>query len=60
MAKKQVGCKDLGITCDFVSTEDTKEEVISKMSEHAASVHEIPSIPSNLAQKLEESIRDVE
>ena len=60
MAKKSVGCKDIGITCDFVSIQDTNEEVLSEMAEHAASVHNISSIPPHVKNQLETSIQEVE
>jgi len=60
MAKKSVGCKDIGFACDFVSVQDTDDEVMSEMAEHASSTHEIPVIPPHVKEKLQTSIIEVE
>lgn len=35
----KLGCRDMGIDCDFVAEGATKEEVIAKGMAHGAEVH---------------------
>jgi len=59
MEEKTVGCKDIGLTCDFVAISKSNDNLLDKMSVHAASEHGIDSIPPHIKSKLEESIKPV-
>ena len=41
---KELGCRDLGIKCDFVATGKTVDEVLKKAAAHARKDHGIKRV----------------
>lgn len=56
---KELRCADVGMDCDFVTKAESQEELMSKVVQHAAEVHGITEITPELAQKVNEVVRDV-
>ncbi|MDE2021778.1 MAG: DUF1059 domain-containing protein [Patescibacteria group bacterium] len=56
---KQLTCKDIGVDCDVVFRADTEEGIMAQAAAHAASEHNLPSIPPDIAQKCRAAIKDV-
>jgi predicted small metal-binding protein len=57
--KKKLGCRDVGVDCDFVACGKTEEEVLKKASEHARTNHNMNEIPKELYDKARSAIREV-
>lgn len=50
--------KDIGMKCDFEATAKTEEELMKKISEHAAKVHNIkPPFPADMMAKIKKAIK---
>jgi predicted small metal-binding protein len=58
--KKRLGCRDVGVDCDFVACGKTEEEIFQKAAEHAKTDHNMNEIPKELYDKARSAIRDVE
>ncbi|NWG02861.1 MAG: DUF1059 domain-containing protein [Syntrophaceae bacterium] len=58
-AEKELRCRDVGSDCDYVVRGRTEEEVLSKASEHAQTVHHIKEIPTELMDKVRSAIRTI-
>jgi predicted small metal-binding protein len=54
---KDFHCREAGISCDFVATGETKDEVLKKAGEHAAKVHHL-EVTKDLAAKVTSLIHD--
>ena len=50
-------CKDIGMTCGFEANEKTEDELMKKIEEHAATVHNIKTITPDLADKIKKAIK---
>ena len=57
--EKRLGCRDVGVDCDFVACGRTEEEVLQKASEHAKTDHNMNEIPKELYDKVRSAIRNV-
>ncbi len=55
---KVVHCRDLGFDCDGVVRAETEEEAIQQVAAHAQSVHEMETVPPELADQVREVMRD--
>ena len=55
---KVVTCKDVGVDCDFVAKGETEQEILQQCSEHARTAHGMTELPSDLAAKVRNAIRD--
>lgn len=60
MKQLKLTCRDIGVDCDVVFTGETPEEIMRKASEHAASEHNLPTIPQHIYEKCLAAIREVE
>lgn len=60
MTKKTVGCKDVGIQCDYMAVADTDDEVMGMMVVHAKQEHDLPEVSANMAEQLKNSIREIQ
>jgi predicted small metal-binding protein len=58
--EKRLGCRDVGVDCDFVACGKTEEEIFQKASDHAKEDHDMNEIPKELYEKARSAIRDVE
>ncbi len=50
-------CADIGMACNFEAKAKTKDELMKKISEHASAVHNIKSVPPDLAGKIQKAIK---
>jgi predicted small metal-binding protein len=46
------------MTCGFETSAPTKEELMQKISAHAASVHNIKTVSPELNEKIQKAIRE--
>jgi predicted small metal-binding protein len=58
--KKRLGCREVGVDCDFVACGRTEEEVLQKAAEHAKTGHNMSEIPKEMFDKVRSAIRNVE
>ncbi len=56
---KALRCSDVGFDCGFEAQADTEEELMKKVAEHAAEVHDMKEISEEVAAKVKAAIRDV-
>lgn len=47
---KQVGCREMGVACDFVAHGKTEDEALQQLDEHARNVHHIEMTPDMKAK----------
>ena len=57
--EKRLGCRDVGVDCDFVACGRTEEEVLQKAAEHAKTDHNMNEIPKEVFDKVRSAIRNV-
>lgn len=56
---KTVSCKDAGVTnCEWKATGQDEEEVLRKANSHFRREHGISVLPSDMTQKIRQSIHD--
>ncbi len=53
-----IGCRDVGVNCDFVAEAKTEEELFDKVAEHGKSVHGMKEIPEELKKKMRRLLRE--
>jgi predicted small metal-binding protein len=56
--EKYIACKDLMPGCAFTAAAATEEELLKKVMAHAAQVHGITELTSELAAKVRSAIED--
>jgi len=56
---KKLTCRDIGVDCDIEFTADSDEEIMVKAAEHAASAHNLPTIPPHIEEKCRKAIKGV-
>lgn len=56
---KQLTCRDIGVDCDVKFTGETEEEIMAQAATHAASEHNLPTIPASIDQKCRAAIKDI-
>ena len=57
---KRVGCRDVGVDCDFVACAKTEDEIFRKIGEHANTHHNMSEISKELKDKVRSAIRDAD
>ncbi len=55
---KVVGCRDIGVDCDFVARGQTEQEVLQQCAEHARTAHGMNEIAPELTEKIRSGIRE--
>ncbi len=55
---KVLRCKDVGFECGFEIRADTEEELMKKVAEHAAEVHDMKEVSEEVAAEVKAAIRD--
>lgn len=55
---KEIRCRDLGFSDDFVARGQTEEEVMEKLSEHARKEHGMERIDEDLRREIQSKIRE--
>lgn len=56
---KSLSCKDAGADCNWSSTADTEEELMSKAIEHVKEHHKELELTPELSQKIKSLMKDV-
>lgn len=54
---KHLGCRDLGMNCDFEAHGTSDEEIMRQAAAHARQAHQIADTPPELAAKVQAAIR---
>jgi len=55
---KILGCKDVGVDCDFAARGKTDEEVLKKAVEHARKEHDIKTVTKDYLKSWQKHIHD--
>jgi predicted small metal-binding protein len=55
--KKQFHCKDVGYDCEWQLTGSSEEEMLPKIEQHAAEVHNLTHLKAEAEQHVREAIR---
>ena len=55
---KTYTCRDVGVDCDWKTSGATEEEVMAKISEHAAQVHPTIELTPDLVAAVRSAIKD--
>ena len=50
-------CKDMGMTCDWKAEAETEDELLKKVAEHAAEVHDMKEISPEEMEKVKSVIK---
>lgn len=50
-------CSDIGMQCGFQTSAPSREEVLLKIGLHANEAHQMKSVPSDVLQKIQNSIK---
>ena len=56
---KQIGCKDVGVDCEWSATAGTVDELMEKIRVHAKEGHGFDPIPEERVTKILANIKDV-
>ena len=56
---KQLGCKDVGVDCEWSATADTEDDLMELVRAHAKDGHGFDPIPDEHLAKIKASIKDV-
>ena len=57
---KSFACKDAGVQCDWTTTGNSTEEIMSTVSSHAKDKHGIADMTPELINKVKGSIRNAQ
>ena len=55
---KTYTCRDVGVDCDWKTSGATEDEVMAKISEHAAQVHPTIELTPELVEAVRKVIKD--
>jgi predicted small metal-binding protein len=55
---KEFYCKEIGLDCEFLACGKTEEEVLTKASEHAQTIHKIKGFSQDLYETARSAIRE--
>jgi predicted small metal-binding protein len=58
MGEKVIHCRDIGFDCEGIVRADSEEEVIAMAVEHAAAVHGVTEVTPEIAEAVQNAIRD--
>lgn len=50
-------CSDIGMQCGFQANAPSREELLLKIGMHAHEAHQMMSVPSDVLQKIQNSVR---
>ena len=56
-ANKQFHCKDVGYDCEWQLTGNSEDEMLPKIEQHAAEVHNLTHFKAEAEQHVREAIR---
>ncbi len=57
--KKKLGCRAMGMKCDFLAVDEAEEEVVRRIAEHLKTAHGI-EFTEDLKRKAIDRVRLVE
>jgi predicted small metal-binding protein len=52
-----IGCKDVGMDCDFKAEAQTEEELLKKVAQHAKDAHGMTTIDAATLEKLKSKVK---
>jgi predicted small metal-binding protein len=55
---KKLGCRDLGVDCDYTVCARTAEEVLKKVADHAQTYHHMSGFSQEMYEKARAAIHD--
>ena len=55
---KQIACNDVVSGCDFTATATSEDELMKKVTRHAAEDHGVNEVTPDLAAKVKAAIKD--
>jgi predicted small metal-binding protein len=50
-------CKDIGMACEFKTNAPTEAELMTKIAEHAKTVHKMDTVPPDVMAKIKKAIK---
>jgi predicted small metal-binding protein len=50
-------CKDIGLDCKFEASAKTQDELMKKIATHAASAHNMKTVPPETMTKIKKAIK---
>jgi predicted small metal-binding protein len=50
-------CKDIGLSCPFTTSANSEDELLKRISEHAAREHGMRSLPTGTLIKIKKAIK---
>jgi predicted small metal-binding protein len=50
-------CKDIGMECKFEATASTQDELMQKIATHAASAHDMKTVPPETMSAIKKAIK---
>jgi len=50
-------CADIGMSCGFEATEDTREKLLKRIAKHTSKVHNITTISPDLMDQITKAIK---
>lgn len=50
-------CADVGMSCEWGATAKTENELMQKIADHAAKVHNMKPIPPDVMEKVKKAIK---
>lgn len=53
-------CRDVGMTCDFEASAETKDELMKVIVRHGEDAHGIKTIPPDLMSNVQKAIKDAD
>ncbi len=56
---KTLTCRETGVDCDWSTTAETVEDVMTNVNEHALEAHGIKGIPNEMADRIKGRIKTV-
>jgi predicted small metal-binding protein len=58
--RRKLACHDIVPDCDFVATAATDEELLARVTDHAAHVHGVKKMSPDLLAKVRDAVRDAD
>ena len=55
---KRFACRDIGLECDFRAESESREELMSKIAEHARTAHNMAQIDKATRNKINQAIEE--
>ncbi len=56
--KYTFSCSDIGMSCDFKTENESKEQLMTQITEHAKSAHQMDPMQEEIRNKTEQAIKE--